>query len=74
MNEKIAEIKFTRFRGIPEKTFRLLGQNYVIFGGTGRGKSSIVDGIEFFFKGFISRFRGEGTGYIRESEAIQHVN
>ena len=73
MNERIREIKFEHFRGLPDYSCTLKGKSIVVLGGNGKGKSAIVDGIEFTFSGRISRFHGEGTGSIDGKEALQHV-
>lgn len=73
VDEWLKSIRFTGFRGLPDYQCDCKGRNVVFFGGNGRGKSCIVDGIEFCFNGFLTRFRGAGTGNIREDEAIKHV-
>jgi len=73
MTERIREIRFSSFRGLPDYTCKLNGKNISIFGGTGKGKSAIVDGIEFFFSGSLCRFHGEGSGNIDADKAIRHV-
>ncbi|MAX36750.1 MAG: hypothetical protein CME33_09325 [Gimesia sp.] len=73
MGEAISSIQFQHFRGLPNNTFKLNGKNVVLLGANGKGKSSIVDGIEFLFSGQINRFLGPGTGSINHHEAIQHV-
>ena len=73
MTEKIREICFRLFRGLPDYTCKLNGKSIAILGGTGKGKSAIVDGIEFFFSGSLRRFHGEGSGNIDADTAIRHV-
>jgi hypothetical protein len=73
MTERIREIRFRPFRGLPDYTCKLNGKNVSIFGGTGKGKSAIVDGIEFFFSGSLRRFHGEGSGNIDADAAMRHV-
>jgi DNA repair exonuclease SbcCD ATPase subunit len=73
MSERIREIKFEHFRGLPNYSCKLKGKNIVVMSGNGKGKSGIVDGIEFTFSGKIARFHGEGTGSIDPKEAIQNV-
>jgi len=73
MTERIREIRFSSFRGLPDYTCKLNGKNISIFGGTGKGKSAIVDGIEFFFSRSLRRFHGEGSGNIDADKAIRHV-
>jgi len=73
MNERIREIRFSPFRGLPDYTCTLNGKNVSIFGGTGKGKSAIVDGIEFFFNGSLRRFHGKGSGNIDADAAMRHV-
>ncbi len=71
--ERICELTFKHFRGLPNNAYRLSGKNLVILGGNGRGKSAIVDGVEFLFSGRVSRFHGQGTGYVDPTEAIRHI-
>lgn len=74
MAERIREIRFKHFRGLPDYICKLDGKSIVICGGTGKGKSAIVDGIEFIFSGIIRRFHGEGSGNIDADDAIRHVH
>ena len=46
----------------------------MFLGSNGKGKSAIVDGIEFLFSGQLGRFVGDGTGGINHNEAVQHIN
>ncbi len=73
MTEKIREIRFEHFRGLEDYSVALKGKNLVILGGNGKGKSAIVDGLEFLFSGQIGRFHGEGTGAIDDSETLRHI-
>lgn len=73
MAERIREIQFQFFRGLPDYKCLLKGKNFAILGGNGKGKSAIVDGLEFLFSGGISRFHGEGTGAIDAGEGVRHV-
>ena len=73
MTEKIRGIRFRPFRGLPNYTCELDGKSVVILGGTGKGKSAIVDGIEFFFSGSLRRFHGRGSGNIDADAAMHHV-
>ena len=73
MTEKIREIRFRPFRGLPDYTCELNGKSIAILGGTGKGKSAIVDGIEFFFSGSLRRFHGRGSGNIDADAAMRHV-
>lgn len=73
MSETVREIRFEHFRGLPDYACKLKGKSIVILSDNGKGKSCIVDGIEFLFSGMIKRFHGEGTGAIDAKQAIQHV-
>lgn len=74
MSERLRQIKFRGFRGLPDYTCVLKGRNLLVCGGNGKGKSAIVDGVEFFFSGSVARFRGEGTGNINHDSAIRNIN
>jgi DNA repair exonuclease SbcCD ATPase subunit len=73
MSESLRSIRFEHFRGLPKSDFNLRGKSLVILGTNGKGKSAVVDGIEFVFSGQVSRFSGSGTGSIDHDDAIQHV-
>jgi len=44
-------------RGVPSLQLDFEGKNVLIYGENGTGKSSIIDAIEFFFTGTVSRFK-----------------
>lgn len=73
MAERVRDLRFKYFRGLPEYVCRLNGKSLVVLGGNGKGKSAIVDGVEFLFAGRVGRFHGEGTGYVDPAEALRHV-
>lgn len=73
MSEMIRSIRFEHFRGLPDSDISLKGKNLVLLGSNGKGKSAVVDGIEFLFSGQVSRFVGTGTGGIDHDDAIQHI-
>ena len=73
MSEKLRQIKFSGFRGLPNYTCDLKGRNLLVCSGNGKGKSAIVDGLEFFFGGSVYRFHGEGTGNINHDTAVRHI-
>jgi recombinational DNA repair ATPase RecF len=49
MSENVRMIRFEHFRRLPANEFELRGKNLVILGTNGKGKSAVVDGIEFIF-------------------------
>ena len=73
MTERLRRIRFENFRGLASTEVKLNGKSLVVLGTNGKGKSAIVDGIEFLFSGKVGRFIGAGTGSINHDEAIQHV-
>lgn len=73
MSESIRVIKFEHFRGLPANEIKLRGKSLVILGSNGKGKSAIVDGIEFVFSGQIARFTGAGTRSISHDDAVKNV-
>ena len=73
MNEMIRSIRFEHFRGLPDNGFNFKGKSLVLLGSNGKGKSAVVDGIEFLFSGQVGRFFGTGTRGIDHDDAIQHV-
>ena len=73
MSENVRLIRFEHFRGLPANEFELRGRNLVILGTNGKGKSAVVDGIEFIFSGQVARFTGAGTGSISHNEAVKNI-
>lgn len=73
MSESVLSIRFEHFRGLPDSDFKLKGKSLVLLGSNGKGKSALVDGIEFLFSGKVNRFVGSGTGSIDHDDAIQHI-
>ncbi|MGJ8697388.1 MAG: AAA family ATPase [Verrucomicrobiaceae bacterium] len=73
MSESVRQIKFEHFRGLPANDFKLRGKSLVILGTNGKGKSAVVDGIEFVFSGQVARFTGAGTGSISHNDAVKNV-
>jgi energy-coupling factor transporter ATP-binding protein EcfA2 len=73
MSENVRLIKFEHFRGLPANEFKLKGKSLVLLGTNGKGKSALVDGIEFVFSGQIARFIGVGTGGISHDDAVRNV-
>ncbi|MFC1708451.1 hypothetical protein ACFL2J_00125 [Candidatus Omnitrophota bacterium] len=71
---KILELDIKNIRGI--KTFHhvLDGENMVIFGPNGTGKSAIVDAVDFLLSGNISRLSGKGSGCLFLKEHGCHVD
>lgn len=58
---------------MPNNDFNLDGKSLVLLGTNGKGKSALVDGIEFILSGQVSHFIGTGTGNVRHNEAIKNV-
>ena len=70
MTERITEITLQAFRGVREPfTLRFdLGRSCVVLGGNATGKSSIVDAIEWYFRGTVEALNKEGR-----KSAIRHT-
>jgi DNA repair exonuclease SbcCD ATPase subunit len=72
---KILELKIKDVRGIRDKMpFEPNGENMVIFGPNGTGKSAVVDAIEFLFTGDISRLTGRGSRGMTLKEHGKHID
>lgn len=72
---KILELKIKDVRGIrDEMFFEPNGENLVIFGPNGTGKSAVVDAIDFLFTGDISRLTGRGTRGMTLKEHGKHID
>lgn len=50
------------------------GDNFLISGRNGAGKSAVVDAIDLLLKGTISRLEGEGTGSISLKKHGPHID
>lgn len=71
---KIIEIEINCLRGIKNIKLNLNGENALIYGDNGTGKSGIVDAIDFLFKGNISRLQGEGAGALDLQKHGKHIS
>ncbi len=71
---KINELQIRNIRGIKDASFTPKGENLVIFGPNGTGKSAVVDAIDFLVSGKISRLTGEGTRCLKLGEHGCHVD
>ena len=71
---KINSLEISNIRGIPHWQHDFDGNNAVILGANGTGKSSILDAIDFLLTGDIFRLRGEGTGNISLRQHGVHVD
>ncbi|OEU68125.1 MAG: hypothetical protein BA863_13195 [Desulfovibrio sp. S3730MH75] len=72
---KLLELKIKDVRGIrDEMSFELNGENLVIFGPNGTGKSAVVDAIDFLFTGDISRLTGRGSRGMTLREHGKHID
>lgn len=58
---KILSLETKNVRGVKDIKIEPKGENVVIFGPNGTGKSAIVDAVDFLFTGKISRLGGEGS-------------
>jgi len=74
MPVRIKAIDIHAFRGIPSLFLELDGKNLLVLGENGSGKSSIVDAIEFFFRGSLSHFEGEATQTLSLRRHVPHKN
>lgn len=71
---RILELTVENIRGIKKLNIKLDGNNAVIFGQNGTGKSAVVDAIDFLLTGDITRLSGKGCGYLKLSEHGCHVD
>ena len=72
---KILELEMENVRGIRKKiTLTPNGENVVIHGPNGTGKSAVVDAIDFLFTGDISRLTGRGTRGMSLKDHGSHVD
>jgi len=71
---KILSLEVRNIRGIKYINIEPEGQNVVVFGPNGTGKSAIVDAIDFLLTGRISRLTGEGAKHLSLKEHGCHVD
>lgn len=64
MGDRITQITLRCFRGVPDELSIALegGKSLMVLGDNGTGKSSIADGVEYFFTGRIEELAREGRG------------
>jgi len=70
------ELRIQGFRAFPpeEESFRLNGDNAVVLGDNGTGKSSILAAVEFLLTGDLTHLSGEGTNDLNPGEHAVHQN
>jgi len=71
---RILELEVTDIRGIRRLTLRPDGENLVVYGRNGTGKSGVVDAIDFLLTGSMSRLHGLGTGDISINHHGPHID
>ena len=72
---KILELNIENIRGIKSNIPIIPnGENVVIHGRNGTGKSGVVDSLDFLLTGNISRLTGEGTQGISLKEHGKHID
>ena len=72
---KILELEMKNVRGIRKKmTLTPEGDNVVIHGPNGTGKSAVVDAIDFLLTGDISRLTGRGSRGMSFKDHGSHVD
>lgn len=75
MRLSIESLTVRGFRGIPGKeTLNLAGNNGVVVGPNGTGKSTLTQALEFLLTGQVSALTGAGTGRINRREHIPNHN
>ena len=58
---KIIDVHIEKMRGIKDQKLSFEGDNAVIVGPNGVGKSAVADAIDFLLTGEVNRLTGEGT-------------
>ncbi len=70
---RLLELMIHNVRGIRDLTIAPGGENYLVWGGNGTGKSGVVDSIDFLLTGNMGRLRGEGTKELSTKEHGKHI-
>lgn len=71
---RLLEIEIQNVRGIRHLALKPNGDNFLVYGPNGCGKSAVVDSIDFLLTGRISRLTGKGTGGISLQEHGSHID
>ena len=71
---RLLDIRIEKVRGLPDLYLKPNGDNLVIWGANGAGKSGVIDAIEFVLSGRISSLAGAGTSGITLSKHGPHVD
>jgi recombinational DNA repair ATPase RecF len=72
---RILSLEIQNIRGIRARLpFSPAGDNLLIYGPNGTGKSAVVDAIDFLFSGRISRLIGKGTKNISLKKHGPHID
>jgi predicted ATP-dependent endonuclease of OLD family len=72
---RILNIEIQNVRGIKDRLiFSPQGDNFLVYGPNGTGKSAIVDALDFLFSGRISRLVGKGTKNISLKKHGPHID
>lgn len=71
---KILNLEIKNIRGIKSFIHAPKGENIVVFGPNGTGKSAIVDAVDFLLSGKISRLSGKGSGCLYLNQHGCHVD
>jgi hypothetical protein len=72
---RILNIEIQNVRGIKDRLiFSPDGDNFLVYGPNGTGKSAIVDALDFLFSGRISRLVGKGTKNISLKKHGPHID
>ena len=72
---KLVDLEVINVRGIKSKLcLNSNGENIVIFGPNGTGKSAVIDAIDFLFSGSIKRLSGRGSKGMSLKEHGPHID
>ncbi len=72
MDFKINNIHIQNLRGICNLALPVNGQNLIIVGENGSGKSSVVDALEYYFTGHVERL--EGRADVDQRQCLPNLN
>lgn len=71
---RLIELEINNIRGIKNLKIQPNGNNFVVWGANGSGKSAVIDSLDFLLTGKVSRLIGAGTKGIMLTKHGPHID